>query len=333
MNIKLRHKYGDIISLDNLLLAWQEFLIGKKSKPDVQYFNHGLMDNIVALHQSLANKTYCHGGYKSFYITDPKRRHIHKACVRDRLLHHAVYRLLYPFFDRTFIGDSYSCRMEKGLHKAINRFRAMAYQASQNHTRTCWVLKCDIKKFFASIDHAVFLDILEQYIWDKDIIWLLKNIITSYESKPLKGVGLPLGNLTSQLFANVYMNQFDQWVKHSLRAKYYVRYADDFIFLSHEKDWLERIIPQISEFLLQKLKLCLHPDKIFIKTIASGVDFLGWVNFTDHRILRKKTRTRMFYRIKQNPRPETLQSYLGMIKHGNANKIRQSLLDYYWLRG
>src|SRR3989338_4133982 len=108
MKIQLRHNYEDIISLENLCLAWEEFIVGKKKKADVLKFSHHLMDNIVELHEALVNQTYSHGGYESFYITDPKRRHIHKASVRDRLLHHAVYRSLYPFFDKTFIADSYS---------------------------------------------------------------------------------------------------------------------------------------------------------------------------------------------------------------------------------
>ncbi len=155
MKIKLVKNFNDIISAQNLLEAWQEFIIGKKKKSDVQIFACNLMDNILALHYDLVNRTYQHGKYESFFVNDPKRRHIHKASVRDRLLHHAVYRILYPFFDRTFITDSYSCRNDKGTHRAINRFRALANQVSINYTRTCWVLKSDIRKFFASIDHQV----------------------------------------------------------------------------------------------------------------------------------------------------------------------------------
>lgn len=303
------------------MLAWQEFILGKKKKKDVEIFSRDLLDNILSLHEDLAKQTYRHGGYEDFYVNDPKRRHIHKASVRDRLLHHTVYRLLYPFFDKTFIADSFSCRKNKGMHKALNRFRTMSYQVSKNNHRTCGVLKCDIKKFFTSIDHKVLLNILKKYILDKNIILLLENIIESFP------IGLPLGNLTSQLFANVYMNEFDQWVKHELKAKYYLRYADDFVFLSHDKDWLESIIPHIESFLLEKLKLTLHPDKVFIKTIASGVDFLGWVQFTDHRVLRTQTKKRMFRRLQENYTIEALQSYLGLLKHGNTCKLKQGIMN------
>ncbi|MCX6722785.1 MAG: RNA-directed DNA polymerase [Candidatus Staskawiczbacteria bacterium] len=178
------------------------------------------------------------------------------------------------------------------------------------------MLKCDIKKFFASIDQKILINILEKYIKDKDTINLLKEIIFSFEPN-----GLPLGNLTSQLFSNIYLNEFDQFIKHKLKAKYYVRYADDFVFLSDNKKYLENIIKPISDFLQKELKLTLHPDKVFIKTLSSGVDFLGWVNFADHRVLREKTKKRMLKRIKNNKSAETMNSYLGLLKHGNSYKI------------
>ncbi|MBI4117135.1 MAG: group II intron reverse transcriptase domain-containing protein, partial [Parcubacteria group bacterium] len=179
------------------------------------------MDNILELHRDLENLTYEHGSYKFFRINDPKPRNIHKASVRDRLLHRATYRILYPFFDQTFISDSFSCRNEKGTHRALNRFRRFAYKVSKNHTKTCWILKCDIRKFFENINHDILLKILDKYIPDKNIIWLLEKVIRGFSSKP--NTGLPLGNLTSQLLVNIYMNEFDQFVKHKLRIKYYIR--------------------------------------------------------------------------------------------------------------
>jgi len=322
MKIQFSHKFEDIISIENLLEAWKEFLKGKRSKPDVQEFSLRLMDNIFSLHNDLKNKTYKHGGYKAFNISDPKPRNIHKAIVRDRLLHHAVCRKLYPFFDKTFIADSFSCRLNKGTHRAINRFRVLVAKASENHTKTCWVLRCDIKKFFANINHEILMEILSRYIPDKNILRLLEKIISSFYSiKP--GIGLPLGNLTSQLFVNIYMNEFDQFVKHKLKVKYYVRYADDFVILSQNRNELENLIIPIAEFLESHLGLELHPDKIFIKTMASGIDFLGWVNFPNHRVLRTSTKRRMLKKIKQNPIEATINSYLGMLKHGNAYGLKK----------
>jgi RNA-directed DNA polymerase len=249
----------------------------------------------------------------------------HKAKVRDRLLHHAIYRVLYPFFDKTFIADSYSCRVGKGAHKALDRFHTFSSKVSKNNTHTAWVLKCDIRKFFANIDHSVLMSMLQAYIPGSNILKLLRNVILSFETK--SGVGLPLGNLTSQLFVNIYMNEFDQFVKHTLKTKYYIRYADDFVVLSENKYWLETLIPQIQAFLYENLKLELHPQKLFIKTLASGVDFLGWVHFLDHRVLRTATKRRMMRRTKEHPTPETLSSYQGMLRHGNTKKLHQQIAE------
>ncbi len=251
--------------------------------------------------------------------------------LRDRLLHHAIYRILYPFFDTTFIADSFSCRDNKGTHKALIRFQSFIYKVGQNNTRTCWVLKCDIKKFFDSIDHSTLFNILAEYISDQDILNLLNNVIESYHSEVNgKGVGLPLGNLTSQLLANVYMNVLDQFIKHKLKIQYYVRYADDFVILSTDKKYLESLIIPIQQFLSDRLKLTLHPDKIFLQTVASGIDYLGWKHFSDHRLLRKTTQNRLLKRVVKNPINETLQSYLGLLKHGNSHKVKRRLLNEYW---
>ena len=249
--IQFSHSYQDIISLENLLLAWREFVKGKRPRKDVQEFERNLMYNIIALYKDLTTKTCKHSPYEAFNIFDPKPRNIHKAQVRDRLLHHALYRILYIFFEQTFITDSYSCRLRKGTHKALKRFRFFAYKASKNHTRTLWVLKCDIRKFFASIDQNILLSILEQYIPDKDTLWLLEKVIHSFETKT--NTGLPLGNLTSQLFVNIYMNEFDQFMKHTLKTTYYLRYADDFVIFSQNKEWLENLFPQIQNFFFTKL--------------------------------------------------------------------------------
>lgn len=306
--------FSSIISIENLLDAWSEFLEGKKKRDDVAYFSLFLIDNIYALHRDLKNKSYIHGSYKSFRISDPKPRDISKASVRDRLLHHAIYRILYPYFDRKFIEDSFSCRKGKGTHRALNRFRAIAYKASKNHTDTVWVLKCDIRKFFANIDHTVLKTVLKQNIQDQDTLWILHRIIDSFPR------GLPLGNLTSQLLVNVYMHEFDKFVKHTLRTKYYIRYADDFLIVSTSKKELEYLLSKVRQFLETNLRLTLHPQKIFLKTFASGVDFLGWVHFPNHRVLRTATKRRMFRNIRKNPSNSTLQSYLGMLSHGNTKR-------------
>lgn len=326
-HIQFIHAYQHIISIENLLEAWKEFLHGKKLRKDVQEFERNLMANIISLHNELVTKTYKHSPYEAFNISDPKPRNIHKAKVRDRLLHHAIYRMLYPFFDRTFIYQSYSCRPRKGTQKAIQRLQGYMYKATNNQTKTAWMLKCDIRKFFASIDHAILTRIIEEYIPDDDITWLMKEIIGSFPETG-GGVGLPLGNLTSQLLVNIYMNRFDHFVKHKLKARYYVRYADDFVIVSKDREWLVVALSEISNFLWNNLRLKLHPYKISIRTIASGNDFLGWVHFSDHRILRTVTKRRMFknIRLKQGDK-DTVQSYLGLLKHGNARILKDKVKD------
>lgn len=217
------------------------------------------------------------------------------------------------------------CRNFKGTHRALNRFAHFARKVSRSHKRTCWVLKCDIRKFFASIDQAILIKILKKHISDPDIIWLIQRVVESFESTGL-GKGLPLGNLTSQLLVNIYMNEFDQFIKHLLKVKHYIRYADDFVIMHNELDVLQEILPKIHDFLEDNLKLSLHPDKVFIKTVSSGVDFLGWVHFPDHRVLRTTTKQRMFKRLVQtSKKPEVLRSYLGLLSHGNTEKLREEI--------
>lgn len=316
------HGYDNIISVENLLEAWKEFKNGKRNKEDVSLFDRNLMDNIFQLHRELSDGRYAHSSYKAFKINDPKPRDIHKASVRDRLMHHAIYRQLYWFFDRKFIYDSYSCRAYKGTHKSMDQFRNYFRKVSKNNTRTCWVLKCDIKKFFANIDHSILKGILAKDIGDEKILNLLGGVIDSFSTAGKPGVGLPLGNLTSQLLVNIYMNEFDQFVKHKIKQKFYIRYADDFVFLYEDNRYLENLIPQISEFLGAELKLSLHPNKVFIKTFASGVDFLGWVHFPHHRVLRTATKRRMLANSAIYAGDEAVvNSYKGLLLHGNGYKL------------
>jgi RNA-directed DNA polymerase len=328
MKNKIIIKYQDIISIKNLFEAWQEFVSGKKNKKDVAEFALNLSHNIFQLHSDLINKTYTHSGYQAFNISDPKPRNIHKATVRDRLLHHAVYRILYPYFDQLFIFDSYSCRNFKGTHKALNRFRKFGRKVSKNNTKQCWILKCDIKKCFASIDQRIVIEILKKFIDDQNVVWLIENILQSFQSfEEFKG--LPLGNLTSQLLVNSYLNELDQFFKHRMKIKHYIRYADDFVILSEDQNYLWELVPKIADFLEEKLKLQLHPNKLFVKTLSSGVDFLGWVYFPNHRVLRTATKRKMFRNIEnttQDKRENTIASYFGMLKWGNGYKLQEQIV-------
>jgi retron-type reverse transcriptase len=318
--------FDEIVLFENLFVGWGEFRKGKSRKEGVAEFELRLISHLSSLHRDLISGSYRHGGYAHFKVNDSKPRDIHKASVRDRVVHHAVYRALYPYFDRKFIFDSYSCRNGKGTHRALDRFSSFARKEGLNHTRTVWVLKCDAKKFFASIDHGVLFAMLRPRIRDDRFMAVLREIIDSFHSDGGTR-GIPLGNLTSQLFANVYLDPLDHYVKRSLHARHYIRYADDFVVLSARKEYLEEIFPFIAGFLAETLHLSLHEATPTLRTVASGVDLLGWVHFIDHRVIRRKTLMKMRRTLSANSSPETIASYLGMLSHGNAAHLREELLN------
>jgi RNA-directed DNA polymerase len=176
------HLWTEVIAPERLFSAWNEFRAGKGNKPDVLRFERELEQHIFQLHHELKHKTYRHGPYTSFYISDPKVRHIHKASVRDRVVHHAIFQVLNRIFEPSFIADSFSCRINKGTHKGVARVQKMIRQASKNNTHPCYALKCDIKKFFDTVDHDILSAILKKKIGDPDFLWLLEEIISSYSS-------------------------------------------------------------------------------------------------------------------------------------------------------
>lgn len=294
-------------------------------------FDFHLEENIFSLHEELKNKTYQNKPYVPFYVFDPKKRHIHKACVRDRVVHHALYRILYDIYDKSFIFDSYSCRNGKGIHKGVKRLEEFARKESRNYSRNIWVLKCDISKFFDSIDHDILKSVLFKKNLDENTKWLIEKIIDSFNLPTnstlsrLVGKGLPLGNVTSQLFSNILLNKFDQFAKHKLKARFYIRYCDDFVIVSKDKKYLENILPMISGFLEKELKLVLHPRKIEIRKLLQGIDFLGYVVLPYYRILRISTKNRILKKIKNNISSEAKQSYLGVISHCKGYKLSKQI--------
>ncbi|MFH1867161.1 MAG: reverse transcriptase domain-containing protein [Patescibacteria group bacterium] len=329
--------FEKIINLENLFLAWREFRRGKRSKLDVQKFEFKLEDNLFTIHDQLASGIYVNNPYVSFYITDPKLRHIHKASVRDRVINQAVFRVLYPIFDKVFAYDSYSCRDNKGLHKAVDRLELFLRRVSRNYQEPVWVLKCDVKKFFDSVDQERLFGFICKRLFDRRALDLVERIISSFSVSA--GKGLPLGNVTSQLFANIYLNELDQFIKHQLRVKYYLRYCDDFIILDNGKKYLSGLIDKINEFLKNNLELELHPRKIIIRKYRQGIDYLGYVCLPHYRVPRTKTKRRILrvlvgksYLVKQGRFSQTifyssLQSYFGVLKHCRGFKVKQQILS------
>lgn len=313
------HNYQELISVENLFQAWDEFRKGKRKRKDVQIFERNLEDNLFKLYHALRGKTYKHSSYLAFYVQDPKQRHIHKANVTDRIIHHLLYKYLYKSFNKSFIYDSYSCRLEKGTHKAVKRLKKFTRIVSKNYTKPCWALKLDIKKFFASVNHQVLIDLLKNKIKNPDILGLLDEVIKSFPS------GIPLGNLTSQVFANIYMNQLDQFVKHHLKVKHYLRYADDFLILSENREDLEGFLTPIISFLDDRLKLKLHPNKIILRKLIWGVDFLGYIVLPHYILPRTETKRRIFKMLNS----ENLHSYLGYLSHANSYQVGQQLKNSF----
>lgn len=278
---------------------------------------------------------YHHDQYEAFYVCDPKRRHIHKANVRDRVMHQAVFRVLYPLFDKHFIYDSYSSRNNKGTHKGVERLRVTVRKVSKNWKRQAWTLKCDVRKFFDSIDHTILRELILRKVNDRDMIWLIDLIFESFCKE--KGKGLPLGNVTSQLFANIYLNELDQFAKHALKAKYYFRYCDDFVIVHEDRKFLERCIDGAAQFLEEKLCLELHPHKVEIRKASQGIDFLGYIVLPYTLVVRTKTKKRVSRKVRENIESynmrkvsvetfsSTLTSYLGVFSHAKARKATKFL--------
>lgn len=336
--------FSQLVSTDNLLDAWNEFKKGKRNKLDVQIFERNLEDNLFGLHAELASKKYKHDGYIGFYIRDPKVRHIHKATARDRVVHHAIFKCINPLFEPTFIHGSYSCRKDKGTLRAVKHLDKDMRKVYQIHGK-CFVLKCDIRKFFPTIDHKILFEIISRRIKDDDVLWLIWTVIDSFASEfstEKEKKGTPIGNLTSQIFVNIYMNEFDQYMKHTLGVENYVRYTDDFVIVHHDKNYLVRLKREIETFLMSRLKLSLHPDKVSIRTSKQGVDFLGYVVLPKAWVLRTKTKHRVFRKIKLKAKLlkaekiseksllQSFNSYLGILCHANCYGLEQKLRHKIW---
>lgn len=342
---RYQHIFERIVVPENLFAAWEAFRADKQNKRDVVQFQWHLEPELFRLQRELVSGRYRHGAYTSFYISDPKQRHIHKAMVRDRVLHHAVFSVLNPIFEPTFIPASFSCRVGKGTHKAVDYLARMIRSVSRNGTQQCFVLKCDVEKFFASVDHGILIGLLQRRINDEWAMTLLREIVGSFRSDRstlFEPKGLPIGNLTSQLFANIYMNEFDQFMKRVLRVPYYARYTDDFVMVGRAEAELRALLPLVAGFLHDRLSLTLHPKKIFLRKLGQGVDFIGYVVFPHHRLVRTRTRQRMFAKLRQRVAAfragrsseerleQSLQSYRGVLSHANSYRLQQEVENQFW---
>jgi len=347
-----KHLYPEVCSFQNLLRAYRKARRGKRLKPAVAEFDIDLEKNLFQLRDELRRMMYEPGEYRDFIVHEPKERLISAAPFRDRVVHHAVCNVIEPIFERSFIFDSYACRKGKGTHKAIERCQSFLM-------RNRYVLKCDVRKFFPSIDHEVLLALVQRKIADVDLLVLLEKVIRSKVFREeieyldlldmfnheVRYKGIPIGNLTSQFFANVYLNGLDQFMKHGLRTRYYIRYMDDFLVFSDDKAYLHWVKERAREY-LRSLKLEMHPKKCTVFPTATGVDFLGFRLYRSYRRIRKSNIKLFIRRLKRmrwlygrgemelDKIGQSVQSWVAHARHAKSDGLRTSLFNRFsFVRG
>ena len=293
----LNHIFPAITDLDNLLASYRVVLRGKRGSSTATEIDCHLMSVLLKLQRDLQNQTYTPQPYYSQYIYEPKRRYIQAPAFRDRIVHHAIHNIMMPFYDRHFINHSYACRVGKGTHQAMRTVQRILHTHKKQTLYTC---KIDISKYFASINHTRLKTLIRQKVEDPRLLWLLDSIIDStdsgsehdhlfppdspYHTKGRRGI--PIGNLTSQLFANIYLHHADKYAKHQLKIRLYVRYMDDILLFHTDKSQLQLWQQQLTDFLSTELYLTVNPRKVRLYPVRVGVDFVGYVIHSPHVRLR-----------------------------------------------
>lgn len=255
-------------SLSNIWRSWNDFDRGKKRTWALDNYKYDLEKNLFGLFYDLSGGSYCHSGYRKFIVSDNKKRVVSEACVRDKIVHRLLYNYLVEIFDKTFIFDVWSCRTGKGLHQAI--FRCQKF-CIRNKTGYFW--RADVKKFFDNIDQRVLIKLVFRRVKDARARRLIVEIVFSFNQT--SKIGLPIGNLTSQIFVNIYLNELDRFIKHNLGIKGYLRYGDDFVIFANDLSFLKLIRLQTNLFLMKELKLGLNNRSDIVNQTNKGVKFLG----------------------------------------------------------
>lgn len=300
------------ISLANIWRYYRGFRRRKKPSRAIVEFEYDLLDNIIGLARELQSKTYRHGKYAHMIVNDNKRRDIAVASVRDRIVHRLLYDYLVPIWDKTFIYDAWSCRRNKGLHGAIDRA-----QSFMRRYRDAWVWRADITKLFDSVDRATMKQLLRRRVTDEVALWLLDDVLDSYYSFD-EDRGIPIGNLTSQILANIYLNEFDRYMKHALKPYAYLRYGDDWLCFAASRAELVSIQARAADFLSQDFGLNLHRDINVIEPVSNGVSSLGVDLWTNGRRIDKEAKRKM----NKNLNVRNVASYKSLVgKHQYAKHV------------
>lgn len=337
------------LTVAELFQAYYDCRKAKRNTWNALQFEENLERNLMDLYYELVSGEYVPGRSIMFVVTRPKPREVWAANFRDRVVHHVLYNRFSGVFYRRFIHDSYACIPEKGTLKAADRVQHFIKSATENHTKQAWYLKADIANFFVSIDKSILDTLLCKHIKDEWWVWLMRQILHKDASDNVhiksqgslldkvpahksllnakKGYGLPIGNLSSQFFANVYLNELDQFAKHSLKLKHYARYVDDIVVVGESGSDLHKAQKEMSAFVESQLGLKFHPNKTEINTVDRGVNFVGYVIRPHCKYVRRSTIDNMYKRVQQQPDFESLRatvnSYFGMLRNANAYKERK----------
>lgn len=344
----------DIFSFKNIYRCYLDCRKNKRNTINALKFEFDAEENIIKLEHELKNRTYHPSRSILFVARKPKLREIFAADFRDRVVHHVAVDYLERIWEKIFIYDSYACRKDKGTHKAVIRLQKSLKKVSRSGRRRAYYMQLDIKDFFTSINKEILFNLIKNKIKNQDILWLVKVILfwdctksfilrdrqaVMSEIPPNKSLfnkrnkrGLPIGNLTSQFFANVYLNELDQFAKHVLKAKYYIRYVDDFVLLSPNREKLIEWRGAIEDFLATRLNLKLHPKRKHLQPISNGINFLGYISRRDYILVRRrvinslKTKLRYFKGSPEKLR-DLIQAYLGHFKWANAFSLTKRIIN------
>jgi len=340
------HRYGNlypkVYDFDNLHAAYLKARRNKRYRQEVLVFSANLEENLIQIQNELIWKTYHTGRYREFRVYEPKERLVRALPFKDRVVQHALNNVIEPIFEKTFIYDSYACRSGKGTHAGADRVTEFL-KSAQRHWPKVYCLKGDISKYFPSIDHGILMHLIERRIKCRDTLWLLREILASSpDAGGPRPKGVPVGNLTSQLFANIYLHELDCFVKHDLNCKYYVRYMDDFVILGPDKKQLHLLRGEIADFLDRFLALKLN-GKTSVFPVSQGIDFLGYRIWPTHRLVRKGSIKRIKRKLKRfqigyaqgktdlEKVKRTLASWLGHVSHADSYNLRVKLLSEFKL--